>query len=200
MGLSTISVNGSLFRAVKLAYLQGPPPGAPAGGPPQPLWPGGAPANGARYTPIGGPPSLYLASNGATALAEVDAVLFDPAAGLVEGAEHDPLVVVATRARLPHVLDLCDPDIQAALGTSETELTRPWLRMQSRHIAGKGPLPPTQVLGKAAFDARSFLALRFPSYKHEGQQNLVVFTDLLAALNGRITVVDTKGVLKQSLP
>jgi len=39
--------------------------------------------------------------------------------------------------------------------------------------------------------AGSFVALRFSSYKHRGQQNVVVFTDVLAALNGRVTPVDS---------
>lgn len=199
-GLGTITVDGSFSRAVKLEYLQGPPPGAPAGSPPQPLWAGGAAANGARYTPVDGQASLYLATNGATALAEVDAVLFDRAAGLVAGAAHDPLVVVAAEARLPCVLDLCDSYVQAALGTSHAELTQPWLRAQARHRAGIGPLPPTQALGRAAFAAGSILALRYPSRKHPGQKNLVVFTERLATLNGSITVVDARGILRHSLP
>lgn len=159
-GLPLIQVNGRFWRVVKNQYLQGPPPGAPPGSGPQPLWPGGAARAGARFTPIGGPNSLYLAPSSVTALAEVDAVLFDPSAGLVPGPDHDPLLVVETRVRLPSVLDLCDKKIQSALGTSDTELTAPWVRAQSRHQAGRGPLPPTQQLGEAAFATGTVLALR----------------------------------------
>lgn len=139
--LPQISVSGVFWRVVQNRYVQGPPPGAPAGSAPQPLWPGGARVKGARYTPTGGPNSLYLAPDSATALAEVQSVIFDPAAGLIEGPAHDPLVVVSTRAQLPSVIDLCDPRVQRALGTSDAELTRGWLRQQARHASHGAPLP-----------------------------------------------------------
>jgi RES domain-containing protein len=199
-GLPLIHVNGRFWRVVKNQYMQGPPPGAPPGAGPQPLWPGGAARAGARFTPVGGADSLYLASSSVTALAEVDAVLFDPAAGLVGGPHHDPLLVVETRVRLPAVLDLCDGKIRAALGTSGAELTAPWVRAQARHKAGRGPLPTTQQLGEAAFAASVILGLRYPSRKHPGARNLVAFTDRLAALKGSVVLRDTSGTLKQSLP
>jgi RES domain-containing protein len=155
---------------------------------------------GARYTRVGGANALYLAPDGATALAEVEAVVFDPIHGVRPGMEHNPLLVFANKVRLPNVLDICDHKIQKALGTSDAELKAAWLRAQERHRNGTGPLPPTQELGEAARAAQSILALRYPSYRHAGVQNLVVFTDHLAALGGQIVMIDVSGVHSQSLP
>lgn len=199
-GLPLIKVDGRFWRAVKNEYLQGPPPGAPPGSGPQPLWPGAAPRHGARYTPLGGPDSLYLATDQLTALAEVDALLYDPDAGLVPGDEHDPLLIFECKVHLPAVLDLCDASVQRALATSKAELTRPWLRAQSRHKAGRGPLPITQELGQAAFTTGKILALRYPSRKRPRANNLVVFTDHLTSIGGSVVLRDTSGTLRQSLP
>ena len=127
-------------------------------------------------------------------------MVFDPAGGVQPGPAHDPLLVFANKVRLPNVLDICDPEVQKALGTSDAELKAPWLRAQERHKAGMGPLPPTQELGEAACAARVILALRYPSYRHMGVRNLVVFTDHLAALGGQIVMIDRSGVHGQSLP
>jgi RES domain-containing protein len=198
--LPLIRVDAVYWRTVPNGYLQGPPPGAPAGSPPQPLWPGGAAMRGARYTRIGGSNALYLAPDGATALAEVEAVVFDPAQGLRPGPAHNPLLVFANQVRLPAVLDLCERGMQTALGTSEAELTAPWLRAQERHRAGRGPLPATQELGEAASATGAILALRYPSYRRKGARNLVVFTDHLAALGGQVVMIDRSGAHRQSLP
>lgn len=70
------------------------------------------------------------------------------------------------------VLDLCNPAHQAALGTSIQELTGNW--------AVPGPLPPpTQVLGRAAFDSKVIAGLQYPSAKSAAGINLVVFRDRL---------------------
>lgn len=198
--LPLVEIEGLFWRTVPNEHLQGPPPGAPAGSPPQPLWAGGPAIRGARYTPIGGADALYLAPDGATALAEVEAVIFGPAGDVRPGPAHDPLLVFANRVHLPSVLDICDPGIQKALGTSDAELRAPWLRAQERHKAGTGPLPPTQELGRAVFTSGNILALRYPSYHHGGVKNLVVFTDHLAALGGRVVMIDRSGVHAQSLP
>lgn len=198
--LPLIQVEQRLWRVVKNEYLQGPPPGALPGSGPQPLWPGGAPLAGARYTPLGGPRSLYLAADPQTALAELGALLYDPAEGLIAGEEHDPLLLFESFARLPAVLDLCDEGIQRALDTSDAELTAPWLRAQSRHRAGRGPLPVTQQLGQTAFATGLILALRYPSRKHPQAKNVVVFTDHLAAMDGSVALRDRSGTLLQSLP
>lgn len=198
--LPRITTSAAFWRTVPLEYLRGAPPGTPAGSPPQPLWPGGAAVRGARYTRIGGGNALYLAPNGATALAEVEAVIFGSDGTVEPGADHNPLLVFETRVELPAVVDLCDREIQRALDTSPAELKAPWLRAQERHRAGRGGLPPTQALGEAACGTGTILALRYPSYRHEGMQNLVVFTDQLADLGGRVVLIDSSGTFAQTLP
>lgn len=195
-----ITVRGAFWRTVPNHLLRGPPPGAPPGSPPQPLWPGGAALNGARYTPLGGGGALYLAPDAATALAEVEAVLFGAAGGPEPGRVHDPLLVFACDVHLPAVVDLCDASVQRALGTSDAELKAPWLRAQERHRSRGAPLPPTQALGRAARGGGGVLALRYPSYRREGAANLVVFTDHLASFGGSVSLHDRTGTLIQTLP
>lgn len=197
--LPRITVAGVFWRTVASRHMRGPPPGA-AGTRPQPLWPGGASLNGARYTPPGGGNALYLAPDGATALAEVQAVVFGGPAALHPGPAHDPLLVFSVQVQLPAVVDLCDAAVQRALGTTEAELTAPWLRAQERHRLGIGPLPATQAVGAAAFADGGILALRYPSYRRPTAQNLVVFTDRLAELAGQVVLVDGSGTYAQSLP
>lgn len=198
--LPRITITGTFWRTVPIQYLRSGPPGAPAGTAPQPLWPGGAAVRGARYTPAGGCSALYLAPDGATALAEVEAVVFGADRTVQPGAARDPLLVFAAHVSLPAALDLCDADVQRALRSSDAELKAPWLRAQERHRLGRGDLPATQALGQAACGTGTVLALRYPSYRHEGVQNLVVFTDHLAALGGGVVLVDESKTYAQTLP
>ena len=50
------------------------------------------------------------------------------------------------------------------------------------------------------FQTRTILALRYPSYRHAGARNLVVFTDHLARLGGEVVLIDSSGTHVQSLP
>jgi RES domain-containing protein len=195
--LPQIHLAGLYHRVVKAVYLNDPPPGAPPGSPPQPLWPGGASERGARYTPTGGANSLYLAPDPVTALAEVRAV---SPPDLRANGPHDPLTVMAVEVDLPSILDLCSPAIRKALGITRAELVAPWLRGQARHRKGQGALPPTQALGAAAAGMGSILGLQYPSARRRAAQNLVVFTDHLASLGGTLVTVDTSGRLLQRLP
>ncbi len=71
--LPTIAFEGVLYRAIDLEALFGfhqPTPYAQ----PLPLFGEGARQRGARYTPIGGPASLYLALDPQTAYAESNRV------------------------------------------------------------------------------------------------------------------------------
>lgn len=126
--------------------------------------------------------------------------MFGPDGTVTPGAACDPLLAFRVRVDLPDVVDLCDPAVQVALCTSAAELKAPWLRAQERHRLGRGDLPPTQALGEAACATGTILALRYPSYRHEGAQNLVVFTDRLAALGGHVELIDGGGTYAQTLP
>jgi RES domain-containing protein len=199
--LPRISVSGPWARAVADRYLQGPPPGAGTGAPPQPLWPGGAPADGQRFTPRGGFPSLYLADNGATALAEVGGILDVPGHGLT-ATQHIPYTVLSVEGTLADVLDLTSPHVQRALCTTVPELTAPWLLAQHRFLTGRRQsLPPTQLLGAAAFDVGIVTGLLYPSAKFHGARNVVVFTDRLPAnVPHALQVFDPSGRLHDELP
>lgn len=194
------AVHGPWSRAVAFRYLQGPPPGAPKGSAPQPLWPGGAPTSGARFTPVGAFPSLYLADNPIAALQETGGVLMLPG-GTAVPVMHEPFVVLAVKGIVVEVLDLTDPDIQVALNTNDTELRGPWQRAQVRFLAGLGPMPPTQQLGLSAFGTGLLTGLQYPAAKEGDGLNFVVFTDRLATSPmNRLEAHDSSGHLRQSLP
>lgn len=118
--LPSVTLYGPWSRAVRALHLRRSP------GPPEPLWALGAPRNGARFTPKGGFPTIYLASDLPTAYAEVESVL------AVRGfpaslMRHPPLVFLTVEGVLERTLDLTDDAIQTALGTTEQELTGVWL-------------------------------------------------------------------------
>lgn len=206
--LATVPVSprtGPWARAVALDYLQGPPPGEPAGSPAQPLWPASAPRAGGRFTPKGTFPSVYLATDPMTALAEVEAV-FENAAGAFQYVDHRPYAVFSVDGIVPNVLDLTDGDVCSQLGLDDQELRGPWRRAQERAALGKGPLPATQRLGQVAHDSSRIGGLLFPSAKVGGAAlpgiNLVVFTDRLALAAGTayLAVHTPSRLLAQRIP
>lgn len=159
--LPLVREHGPWARAVALHHLQGPPPKAAAGSPTQPLWPGGAPEDGARYTPKGSFGSIYLASDPFTALAEVRATFVHRNAPPTISKFY-PTVVFVVQGTLTGILDLCDDKNWPLLGVDHQELTGEWVYSQELHLAGRGPLPRTQVLGRAAYDCGTIVGLRFP--------------------------------------
>ena len=170
------------------------PPGAPAGSPPQPLWPGGSTRFGGRFTPKGGPPAVYLASDPNVALQEVNAVLMPPGAPPV-AIPSKPQVLVQVDVVLTGVLDLTDAAVQSALGTSVQELTGDW-RFTMLH----GAPVPTHELALACHASGRIAALRTYSAKCVGLGfNLVVFADRVRAPH-RLSVRDPSGRLAQVLP
>ena len=145
--------HGPWASVVALANLQTPPPGAAPGSPPQPLWPGGAPRSGGRFTPKGGAPAVYLASEPMTALAEVEAV-FEDTGETWHYLDHRPYGVFCMNGIVPAILDLTEPVVCAALGTEEQELRGPWRRAQERALAGRGTMPATHRAQYPAFARR----------------------------------------------
>jgi RES domain-containing protein len=197
-GLPLIAVpnpHGCWSRTVGAHLLLGPPPGAPVGSRPQPLWPGGAAVSGARFTPKGSFGTVYLASDVQTALLEVEAI-FRSSAGLLFPGERLPLTLVAVTGTLPDFLDLTDPDILSALQTSLSELTGQWRLTQAQ-----GAVPPTQLLARAAYDAGTIAGFFYISAKNPVTgRGIAVFTDRLIPGRHGLEVVDPNGIFNQRLP
>jgi hypothetical protein len=195
--LRAASSHGPWVRCVRFDLLLAPPPGAPDGSPPQPLWPNGAAQVGARFTPIGSFGTIYLASDPMTALLEVDAI-FKGAKSL----NTSPLVLFAVQGALDRVLDLTHPQAEEMLGTSLSELTGDWRVSESRFLKGHGPLPPCQLLGKVAYESQLFDSIKYPTSKDvlEGT-GWAVFADRLTH-QGRsyLKVKDDHGVIDKEIP
>ena len=192
--LPTCSFEGILYRAVDLEALLGfhqhPPYTQPL-----PLFSEGARQRGARYTPIGGPASLYLASDPQTAYAEANRVHTQAwANGTVNAPALPPTVLICVRVRLESILDITAPSIQQALHTNSQELLRPWRLAQAR-----GRSVATQRLGQSAFDCGSIQAIRYPSAQSAGAHCLVVFPTRLTT-PAYVETVDPHRNMPQRLP
>jgi RES domain-containing protein len=183
-----VSARGPWSRTIGYCHLLGPPPGQT--GPPQPLWGGAAKTVGARFTPIGRFDSIYLAHDPITAFIEVSALIFLP--GGPTPVRSGPWVVIGVDGILNGLLDLTDPATLADLGTTAQEMTGTWATI---------PHPPTQLLGKLAYDSGHIVGIRYASAKHPGGINLVVFPDRVAVATGNyLEVYDPHGHLAQRIP
>jgi RES domain len=202
--LPRIPLRGPWYRAVNFDHLAGPPPGSPSAIAAQPLWPGGAARKGARFTPQAAPGAsgidcLYLAEDELTPLQEIASVLRPP--GSPVPLLFEPQVLLTIDGVLTDILDLTDAGTQAALGTTRQELTGLWLLQQSSYLAGKGPLPPTQLLAAEAFASRAVVGLRYPSSKNANGVGLAVFTSRLVSGRHVLKVYNQRGGrLQQALP
>jgi RES domain-containing protein len=193
-------VHGLWTRALAFQYAVIPPPGSPLGTSPDPLWPGGARDRGARFTPKGSFDSIYLASDPITALMEVSLVLQNPNAPAFTMAT-PPWVVFAVEGIVTEIVDLCDNAIQSSLNTSLQELTGEWAYSQSIYLNRQGPLPPTQMLGQAAYDCGTITGLKYPSAKQPQSTCLLVFPDrLIGGSQNYLEVHDPSQVLSGRLP
>lgn len=113
-----------------------------------------------------------------------------------------PWVLFAVEGFLEKVLDLTEPAIQSRLGTSLAELTGDWRFSQALHSRGEGPLPPTQLLGKLAYESERIGAIRYHSAKNTGQGfGFVVFSDRLHVRQASfLEVYDPHGLIRQRIP
>lgn len=156
---------------------------------------------GARFNLKGTFGGIYMASDPLTALKEVDAILsrqtLPPSTILTP-----PWTVFAIEGAFKKLLDLTDLRVQARLDTSFPELTGDWRIQQSRHLRGDGPLPPTQLLGRVAYDTGRILGMKFDSAKNPGKGfNVVVFPDRLAIdRTSFLEVYDPHELIRQRLP
>ena len=194
------SVHGPWTRVLAHKYTVTPPPGSSPGTLPDPLWAGGPPTRGARFTPKGGAESIYLAGDPVTALLEVSVVFHNPNAPAFTMAT-PPWVLFAVAGVVTEILDLCDTHIQSTLNTSLQEMTGNWSYSQELFLNKLGPLPPTQVLGQAAHDSGVITGIRYPSAKSPQSTCLVVFTDRLKISHQNLLkVYDPNGFLTGQLP
>lgn len=136
-----------------------------------------APAAGARFTPRGGAAAVYMADELATAFDEANPVQaivrkLDP--GLAPPTP--PGGHASILYQLESVLDLTDPAVQAALGTSREELIGPWRQAQKR-----GRIAAAQRLGQAVYDSGAFQAIWYESARVTGAFCMAVFLDRLAS-------------------
>jgi RES domain-containing protein len=181
------AVHGPWSRVVAYRHLFGVWPGVCEV--PQPLWGGAAKLFGARFTPEGSFESIYLADDPVTALTETSALIALPNGPVpVRSA---PLVIISADGIISRVLDLMDTATLNLLGTNEQEITGTWVKVAR---------PPTHILAKVAFDTGGVAGIRYPSAKHPGGVNLVVFPDRLAAApSDYLEVFDPDGHLAQHL-
>lgn len=155
----------------------------------RPLWGGAARIEGARFTPPDSFDSIYLAWDAVTSFAEVQAIILR-SQGRMQ-TETPPWVVLTVNGVVSGVLDLTDQNIRARLGTNEQEISGLW---------SLAKCPPTQQLGRAAFESGRVAAIKYPSVKDQGGDNLVVFPDRLSvAPTDYLEVFDPHGHLAQRI-
>jgi RES domain-containing protein len=158
--LNLSAVHGPWWRIIGLHHLLKTPV--------EPLWAAGSKIAGARFTPKGSFDSLYLSGHPLTALAEVNGLLMLPTGPLP--LRTPPLTLYNVNGIVTRVLDLTDGATLAALGTNEQEMSG---------SLGKMADPPTQALGRAAYDSGLVAGIQYRSAKHDSEKNLVVFPDRL---------------------
>jgi RES domain-containing protein len=191
--LPTVRFTGTLYRAIDYEALHGFQ--SPAPYQPNPFYCHGAPTKGARYTPKGGMPSLYLAEHYTTAYEEANQVYLNVQAinpRAVPGSP--PTVILSARAEITTVFDLANPLIQQALATNLAELTAPWRLFQRA-----GGVAPTQILSQAVFDGQYAQAIRYPSAVVPNRCCFVLFCGLISPPS-LIEVYDPNGNLVCKLP
>ena len=82
--------------------------------------------------------------------------------------------MVKVDGTVENVLDLMDSRIWKQLATSWQELTGLW------RSSFDEPLPPTQLLGRMAYETEKIFGIRYHSAKNPGKGfNLIVFPDRL---------------------
>ena len=112
-----------------------------------------------------------------------------------------PWVIFAVAGVVTEILDMCDGHIQSAVKTNLQELTGDWSYSQTLFLNNLGSLPPTQVLGQAAYDSGVITGIRYPSAKSPQSTCLVVFTDrLMINHQNYLKVYDPNGFLSGQLP
>jgi RES domain-containing protein len=128
---------GVLCRAVHAATLYGFKKEAACI--PRPLYDLGPPAGGARFTPRGGAPALYLADDYETSLHEYLQV--GSHVRLRARVDTGAIVLFVAEVRLERVLDLTDRRVLSILGATPAELRQPWRFPRCREAAAREETP-----------------------------------------------------------
>jgi RES domain-containing protein len=192
-GVPRLTIQGTLHRAVYAKFLL-PPVTSP-----EPLYFNGSLA-GRRFTPRMGPAGLYLSFDPSTPPAELRAVVFEHGFP-VSTEEHDLILLVSVRSSVHRVLDLTDASILDVLELSPSDLKADWEVEQDEYLAGRSPMPATQVLALTAHTSGLFAGIKYPSARTDFGVNLVVFPDRLEKARGDcLEVVTSISGYSQRLP
>ena len=95
---------------------------------------------------------------------------------------------------MERVLDLTDPAVQKALGTTAAELTGPWRKQMIKKI-----FCPTHVLATVVYDSGLFQAMRYPSARSHDHANMIIWEEHLQ-LPSFVQVRDSSGTLMARIP
>jgi RES domain-containing protein len=185
--IAPVPINGTFHRAVANAALyQGRRK-------PKYLYSLGPGRSGARYSPIGGPPCLYVSEEPVTTLSEAGGI----ASSLVRAgiAIAQPTTAFSMNVNLHRgALDLTDAGVVEQLGTSFIELDGPW---EQQALTG-GPIP-TQDLGIEAYATKRFQGILFFSHEDPGKKNLVIWTATIKSPSV-VTVIDSSNATTERIP
>ena len=166
--LSAPSITGYFYRSIDYGALHSMEP-------PDALYALGPSKQGQRYTPVGGPPALYVADKAYTSFAEVTHAITSSVRQF-NSPPQPPLVVFAVSVHLEHILDLTDNSILKALGTTIAELQGPWADQMASGID-----VPTHLLATAVYKTNRFQGIKYHSKEHPGGVDLIIWTDKLKA-------------------
>ena len=128
----------------------------------------GARRNGGRFTPIGGPRTLYLSLDRATATAELDSWY---AYYNIPDTAFQPRILAAVAVAVERLLDLSAPATLTELGLTPAQIAEEW-----RAISDTGGVAPTQTFGRMVYES-GFEGLRFLSARRDQGINLALFPD-----------------------
>jgi len=127
----------------------------------------GAKLNGGRWTPPGGPLTLYAAS--CPVLAAKETFALTRAAGFTP-RELLPRVVKAIEVRIGRVLDLSDGSIRNSLSVSRDRMVKSSWKSEN----AEGGVSLTQAIGQAAANS-GYEGIIVPSAVSDGGVNLAIF-------------------------
>ena len=181
------SVDGIFYRSIGAAALY-------RFTPPQPLWSLGPGMAGQRFSPLGGPPALYVAVTPQTTLYESNGL----ASTLFESAGIRPAipatVTISIMVKLERALDLTDRAVLKRLTFSRSELFCPW-----KELMLNAEKVPTHILAEVAYGIPRLQGILFPSHQDASETNLIIWTRKVRSPSF-VEVEDPSGMLWQRIP